>query len=72
MIYIVGDEEETKNQKGVMGHKERIYRNDKTTSKPHDPRKIHGGGVGRAAGIALGQNKLGHVIAYMFFSCKKI
>lgn len=75
MIYIVGDEEETKNQKGMMGRKERIYRNDKTNSKPRNPRKIlrgggGGGGVGRPASIALGRNKSGCVITYVF-SCNK-
>jgi hypothetical protein len=71
MIYNVGDEEETKNQKGMMGRKERIYTNDKTTSKPRNPRKIlggggGGGGVGKPASITLGRNKLGRVITYVF------
>jgi len=83
MIYNVGDEEETKNQKGMMGCKERIYTNDKTTSKPRNPRKILGGGgggggggdggdggVGKPASITLGRNKLGRVITYVF-SCNK-
>lgn len=73
MIYIVGDEEETKNQKGVMGRKERICGNDKTSSKPRHPRKIGGGGgVGRPAGIALGRNKLGCVITYVFPATNRV